>query len=216
MNIFYFLFTFGLFCSFFRVAVADDIIVCNGNTQMSRQFAAEIYKLYPVQRSRECDDVAGEEAKFAAEIVACHAGWVFSWMTAGATVAACVIGVSVAREDRIKRCNALAKRLYDQENSLNARIPLDKFKLPKTQYIDYYVNISASPGALHDFYGKGTKTLAWRSFTLASSSVKEAGADDCGSGIAGKEEGENSLLHISMTGVDCRNSLLGLPKQLSV
>ena len=197
MKYFYSLVTFGgLFCSFFRVAAAGDIIMCNGNTQMSREFAAEMYRQYPVQRSRECDDEVGEEAKFSAQLIACGLAGLGTPVSFG-----CIAAVTVLSEDRRKRCKALAKRLYDQENSLNARIPPDKFKLPKTQYIDYYVNISASPGALHDFYGKGTKTLAWRSFTLASGSVKEANVDDCGSGIAGKEEG-----------VDCKNSLLGLPK----
>ena len=73
MKFFYSLVTFGgLFCSFFRVAAAGDIIMCNGNTQMSREFAAEMYRQYPVQRSRECDDEVGEEAKFGAEIIACN------------------------------------------------------------------------------------------------------------------------------------------------
>ena len=101
MKFFYSLVTFGgLFCSFFRVAAAGDIIVCNGNTQMSREFAAEMYRqYYPVQRSRECDDVVGEEAKYAAEMAACQAGLVFSWMTAGISVAGCMAAVSVLRGD---------------------------------------------------------------------------------------------------------------------
>ena len=150
-------------------------MICNANSYIHREFISEMYKLHPVQRRWECDHVAEEEARFGTEIAACQTLYVLSaFLGAGIpAVAACVAALVGLRNERLERCKFLEKLLYDQENNLNLRIPGDLYKMPEVGYIDYYVNISTSPSAKHEFLPRNSKSVAWRSFSLASGSVKD-------------------------------------------
>lgn len=157
-----------------RIEAVANVLVCNANSYIHREFISEMYKNHPVERRWECDHVVEEEAKFAFEVAECQGLYLFviaGGAGAGA-VAGCVAAVVGLRNERIERCKFLEKLFDDQANNLNLRIP-GNYHMPESRYLDYYVNISTAPSAKHEFLPRNSKTVSWRSFSLASGSVKD-------------------------------------------
>jgi cysteine-rich repeat protein len=163
----------------------DEVLICNGDSYLHREFIKEMYKLYPIEPLQpECgSDKEGLEKEYRTLMGFCTvlADWT------------CKNPLNKRRDERLARCYKTEVRRLDKEMDLNLRIPLSNFKLPTDAYDGFYVNISTRPGATNEFVIKNSKSVTWRYFSLDKNSMFQ---EIC--------SGENS--------VNCNSTIINLPE----